>query len=153
MTSRKLTLPVDSNARKQIPMYSGCGAYFPAALAGVAFHSLKSNEKHNPGEPLHHSRGKSNDHADCIDRHKTDIGDLLAAHERGEDIAVRQLLDEADALSWRALALSQELHEKFGGAPLAPAARLPQKTPRQMYEAYLASLNKCWQGPLESTDE
>jgi hypothetical protein len=101
--------------------------YFPAALAGVAKHSVAGNAKHNPGEPLHHARGKSMDHADCIDRHATDIGDIEAYITR-EGItpeAVKMLLAEANALCWRALAWSQELHERYGGAPLAPAARLP----------------------------
>lgn len=154
---RRLTLPADSNARKMIPRHSGCDAYFPAALAGVAFHSMKSNEKHNPGQPLHWSRGKSNDHADCISRHKSDIADLLARIDRGEEFDPRELLDEADALAWRALALSQELHENFGGAPLAPAARLPVmevstviRTPEEI-AAYIQRLNN--DGPLESCDE
>jgi len=35
----------------------------------------------------------------------------------------RQILAEASSLAWRALALSQELHERFG-APLAPGAKV-----------------------------
>lgn len=123
-----LTLTADSVARKNIPIDSGCIRYFPAAIAGVAMHSKISNDKHNPGEPMHHSRGKSNDHADCIDRHKLDINDMLAvmARELPSDVQVKALLTEANALAWRALAWSQELHERYGGAPLAPAARLPE---------------------------
>ena|SRR5882724_4626403 len=118
----KLTLPTNSDERKDIPLYSGCYNYFPAALAGVAMHSKAGNDKHNPGEPLHHARGKSIDHADCITRHLMDLADMQARRvvwTEGEQAA---LLAEANALCWRALALSQELHEKFG-APLAPAAR------------------------------
>ncbi len=118
-----LTLPIDSTVRKEIPMYSGCVAYFPAALAGVAMHSKTGNDKHNPGQPLHHSRGKSADHEDCIMRHLTDIGDMRAALGNPE---VRKLiLTEVNALCWRALALSQQLHEELAGAPLAPGAKLP----------------------------
>jgi hypothetical protein len=40
----------------------------------VAELSRAGNEKHNPGEELHHARGKSNDHADCILRHLVDRG-------------------------------------------------------------------------------
>ena len=119
-----LTLPTDSEERKEIPLYSGCLAYFPAALAGVARHSFKGNQKHNPGQTLHHARGKSMDHKDCILRHLVDLGDLERASQVDRDAA----LAEADAICWRALALSQELHEKFG-APLAPSARLPQDEP------------------------
>ncbi len=117
-----LTLPTDSAARKATPILGGCLRYFPAAIAGVARHSLASNEKHNPGEPLHHSREKSDDHDECIQRHLMDLQDLLAAIERGHDVHSAVLLTEANALCWRALALSQELHERYG-APLAPGAR------------------------------
>ncbi len=68
-----MSLPTDSAERKHIPMYSGLIAYFPDALAAVAAHTWESNEKHNPGEPMHWAREKSNDHMDCIIRHMTDI--------------------------------------------------------------------------------
>lgn len=111
-----LTLPIDSQARKQIPLLSGCLRYFPAALAGVARCSQAGNDKHNPGEPLHNARDKSPDHGDCLLRHLVDLQDHLAA---GRD---KEACLEADAIAWRALALSQELHEQ-NGAPLAPGAR------------------------------
>jgi hypothetical protein len=122
----KLTLPTDSAERKNVPVYSGFLQYFPAAVAGAAKHSKMGNDKHNPGEELHHSRGKSGDHADCIVRHLQDIGDMLAALDRAGTCAFdpEGILAEANALVWRAAALSQELHEKFG-APLAPRAKLP----------------------------
>lgn len=124
----KYTLTTDSAQRKDIPMYSGCLMYFPAALAGVAMHSKAGNDKHNPGQPLHHSRGKSNDHVECIIRHLVDMGDLQAVIDRNKDEPrytadeVKALLTEANANAWRALALSQELHERYAGAPLAPRA-------------------------------
>ena len=126
-----LTLPTDSNERKEYPMYRGLLAYFPAALAGVARHSKQGNDKHNPGEELHHARGKSMDHEDCIVRHLVDLGDLRRRLDENSDCDQADwlrlaVLDEANALAWRALALSQELHELLG-APLAPAAKLPQK--------------------------
>lgn len=134
----KLTLGTDSTARKDIPIFSGCIAYFTAALAGVARHSKRGNDKHNPGEPLHHARGKSMDHSDCVPRHTIDMGDMLAYLERergdmcdGERAElVKGLLEEADALCWRALAWSQELYERYGGAPLASAAREPKVAPK-----------------------
>lgn len=127
------TLPTNSDERKEYPIYEGAVAYFPAALAGVAKHSKEGNDKHNPGEPMHHARGKSSDHKDCIVRHLIDLGDLLAYFERHapDHSGIEEfILAEADALAWRALALSQELHEDFD-APLAPNARLPAmaKTP------------------------
>ncbi len=134
----KLSLPTTSKARKQVPLVSGLLSYFPAALAGVANTSFKGNEKHNPGEPLHHARAKSTDHDDCIVRHLMDVKDMQALLTRGDIMFIRiendkgepmvvnvveRLLDEANSLVWRALALSQELHEKYGGAPMAPGAK------------------------------
>lgn len=120
--SMKMTLPTDSNERKNLPLVSGCLNYFPAALTGVSRISKLGNDKHNPGEPLHHARGKSTDHPDCVVRHLMDLQDLLAFKERGTNITNQQILDEVSCLAWRALALSQELHERFG-APMAPGAK------------------------------
>lgn len=99
-------LPTDSEERKQIPLFSGFLNYFPLACAAVARVSKRGNDKHNPGQPLHWSRGKSNDHADCIARHLIDVETLNAAGE----------YEDAAALAWRALALLQELEEKRLGA-------------------------------------
>lgn len=123
IATRLLTLPVDSNERKTVPLLSGCLNYFPAAIAGVAVVSKKGNDKHNPGQPLHHDRSKSMDHGDCILRHLTDVEDLIAAKARGDSTAsIEAILTEANQLAWRALAFSQTLHEQFG-APLAPGAK------------------------------
>jgi hypothetical protein len=130
----KLTLGTDSNARKEIPVFSGVLKYAPAAIAGVARISKSGNDKHNPGQELHHARGKSNDHPDCITRHTMDVADIIAYIERNYDTDpevwyksydVKVLLNEVSQLAWRALIWSQELHEKYGGAPLAPGAKLP----------------------------
>lgn len=133
----KLTLPTDSAARKDVPVYSGVLKYAPAALAGVAKISKLGNDKHNPGEPMHHARGKSNDHGDCVVRHTMDIADILAMIERGTELGnpptggfIEVLLAEVSQLSWRALMWSQELHEKYGGAPLAPGAKAASVHPQ-----------------------
>lgn len=97
-------LPTDSDERKRYPLYRGLMAYFPAALAAVAHHSYKGNEKHNPGLPMQHARGKSSDHEDCILRHLME-GDY-------------------EGVAWRALALLQEKLEAEG-APVAPGATFP----------------------------
>jgi len=97
------TLPTDSKARKDTPVYSGVMAYFPLALAEVAKLSKAGNDKHNPGQPLHWSKGKSNDHADCIARHLLDLG--IVDPETGflHDVMV----------AWRALAnLQIKLEER-----------------------------------------
>jgi hypothetical protein len=85
---------------------------WPHALAAVAQHSLIANDKHNPGEPLHHARGKSMDHPDTMARHALELG--------GFDGPFRH----TTALAWRALMLLQEELEA-GGAPLARGAWLP----------------------------
>lgn len=126
----KLTLPTDSQERKDVQLRAGCYNYFPGALMGVALWSKRGNDKHNPGEPLHHARGKSMDHEECIERHGTDLADLQSAYDRSGDACeridlVQAMLDEYDARSWRALAASQEFREKHGLVPLAPGAKLP----------------------------
>lgn len=119
-----MTLPIDSAERKNYPMLRGCLNYFPAALAGVSIVSQMGNVKHNPGQLLHHARGKSTDHGDCILRHLTDTEDLLAAFNRNnENVTKEMILTEVNQLAWRVLAYSQELHEKFG-SPLAPGAKV-----------------------------
>lgn len=122
------TLPTDSTERKDYALFSGCLRYFPAALAGVAKTSKLGNDKHNPGQEMHHARNKSGDHGDCILRHLMDLSDLLASNDRGESDDKEMILTEASSLAWRALALSQELHEKFG-APIAPGARGEKPNP------------------------
>lgn len=101
-------LPVDSAERKNMPMYSGLLTYFPLALAAIAKHSKESNDKHNPGEALHWSREKSDDHLDCIVRH---LADRALAEARGDKPAA---LAEQRAIAWRALA-QLELDEEAAG--------------------------------------
>lgn len=125
--TKSTTLPTDSNDRKNYPLLSGCLKYFPAALASVANVSKLGNDKHNPGEPLHHAREKSTDHGDCIARHLMDTEDLLSAFSQDNStISPDQILLEVSQLAWRALAYSQILHERFG-APLAPGAKIGSK--------------------------
>jgi hypothetical protein len=88
------TLPVDSQARKDTPVFSGFLKYFPLATAEIARLSKAGNDKHNPGQPLHWSRGKSNDHLDCVARH------LLEAGTIDSDDGHRH----STKLAWRALA-------------------------------------------------
>ena len=124
MNDKKLlTLPTDSLERKNYPLLSGCLKYFPAALAGVSYISKLGNDKHNPGQELHHNRSKSQDHGDCIIRHLIDTQDLIAAYKRGDSTVTKEMiLTEVNQMAWRALALSQEINEELG-APLAPGAK------------------------------
>ena len=58
--------------RKATPVYSGVIKYFPDALQEVARVSYIGNEQHNPGQPLHWDRSKSQDELDALSRHLTD---------------------------------------------------------------------------------
>jgi len=92
----RMSLPTDSAARKDLPIVTGVLDYFPDAIAAVAECSRIGNEKHNPGQPLHWTREKSTDHADCIGRHLIERGTMDADGIR-----------HTAHLAWRALALLQ----------------------------------------------
>lgn len=161
MTDKRLTsLPTDSATRKEYSLASGCYAYFPAALAGVARHSFVAGRKHTGGV-LVHNRWKSDDAEDCVERHMMDIRDYEAAFSRmvggPTPVEVQLILDEANALAWRAMEVSQKIHEKYGGAPLAPAARLAPESvaaapveKASTFEAsqvpHIGGANACWCG-------
>lgn len=117
--SRKRLIDADSATRKRFPMASGLLDYFPDALAEVAGVSWAGNEKHNPGEPMHHARGKSMDHPDCIMRHLTERGGFDVIEIAGVPHRVRH----SAALAWRALALLQEELEAEFNLPLPRGAR------------------------------
>jgi hypothetical protein len=107
-------LPTDSNERKTVPVGTGVLDYFPDAIQEVSRVSFAGNEKHNPGEPLHHARGKSNDHADAIIRHFFQRGEF-------DEVAGIRVRHSAE-MAWRALALLQQEIEDAGEAPLARGA-------------------------------
>lgn len=104
-----------SSERKAIPIVTGLMDYFPDALVEVARVSKAGNDKHNPGEPLHWTRGRSTDHADSIGRHLLDRGSI------DPDTG---MLHTAE-LAWRALALLQEELERDQGAQLSRASVPP----------------------------
>lgn len=116
----KTTLPLDSGLRKEFPLFSGLVKYFPKALSEVAHVSKVGNDKHNPGQELHHSRGKSSDHADCIIRHLIDMNEDFGKGVGRDENGVAQVA----YIAWRALALCQEWHEKNDNAPIAPGAKI-----------------------------
>jgi len=111
MKTPEQTMPGDSAERKAVPLCSGVLDYFPAALAAVAKLSKLGNDKHNPGEPLHWTREKSTDHADCIARHLIDRGVI------DPDTGLSHTVE----IAWRALALLQ-IEEEGRGAPKARGA-------------------------------
>jgi hypothetical protein len=92
-----------SEERKQLPLKSGCLDYFPDALLLVSALSFLANEKHNPGQPMHWSKDKSADHADCLARHSLDT-----KHDDEFN------LNHRIAVAWRALADLQTAVENEG---------------------------------------
>lgn len=60
--------------RKNRPLYSGVLRYFPDALLEVAHCSKVGNDQHNPGEPLHWAKEKSQDEGDALLRHQLEAG-------------------------------------------------------------------------------
>lgn len=111
MTSAGQTLPEGSAERKAVPICTGVLDYFPAAIAEIAKLSKFGNDKHNPGEPLHWTREKSTDHADCIARHLIDRGVI------DPDTGMSHTVE----IAWRALALLQ-VELEAAGAPKARGA-------------------------------
>lgn len=97
----------DSADRKAVPITSGVLDYFPNALAEVARLSKAGNDKHNPGQPLHWSRGKSADHADTIVRHLIDRG----------TVDLEDGIRHSVKVAWRALALLEEELIAAGATP------------------------------------
>lgn len=97
----------EAAGRKGTPVTTGALDYFPLAIAEVARISKMGNDQHNPGQPLHWSRGKSLDHADCIVRHLIERGTIDTDGAR-----------HSAKVAWRALALLQtELEEARGFVP------------------------------------
>jgi hypothetical protein len=92
----------ESQIRKESPVYSGVFKYFPDALMAVAQQSWHGNQKHNPNQPLHWAKEKSNDHYDCLLRH------ILTPEQVDPDTG----LIHAVAVAWRALAQLQLYLEK-----------------------------------------
>lgn len=102
---RKVTPPTSRAERKDTPVYSGFMKYFPLAIVAVSQLSKSANEVHNPGQPLHWSKGKSNDHRDCLGRHMLELDDydVEADHDYHYLHAVKAF--------WRAGAILQEILE------------------------------------------
>lgn len=109
-------LPTDAKERKKIPLAGGVFDYFTSALIEIAKVSQAGNDQHNPGQPLHWSRGKSADHADTMLRHFSERGTVDADNLR-----------HSAKMAWRALAILQ-LELEAAGAPVARGAVVETKT-------------------------
>ncbi len=97
-------LPED-NSREDYPLFSGCLAYFPAALLAVSKWSKIGGAKYNQDQ-LRWVREVSTDHENKIMRH------LLDARQLDEN----GFPADAAALAWRSLALLQTIMEEQGWA-------------------------------------
>lgn len=106
-------LPTDSKARKAIPVWSGCIAYFPNALVAIAGLSQRANDQHNPGEPLHWAKEKSTDEQDAGMRHAIEPL-LIGASEYDADGTAHKVKK-----AWRAVA-ELERWLLAGNQPYAP---------------------------------
>lgn len=109
----------DSKERKNLPLGTGVLDYFPDALAEVSRVSFVGNQQHNPGEPLHWAKEKSQDEENCIIRHFTErfTKDIDGTYH-------------AAKIAWRALAFLQKLieAEKAGLSYAAYNAKLKEKS-------------------------
>ena len=93
---KNTALPDGAEERKNYPIGTGVIDYFPNAIIEVARVSKIGNDQHNPGEPLHWDRSKSQDQADALMRHFIERGTV-------DKDGVRH----SAKLAWRALALLQ----------------------------------------------
>lgn len=92
--------PTDAAERKKLPLGTGVLDYFPDALIEVARVSFIGNQQHNPGEPLHWAKEKSQDEPDTIVRH------FLERFNDDTDGTMH-----AAKMVWRGLAFLQKLIE------------------------------------------
>ncbi len=93
-----------SEYRKMTPMYSGCLAYFPLALAAVAQNSMVGHVQHNDiDKPMYWDRSKSADELDAIVRH-------IADHSKDPYDEDGRL--HMSKVAWRALAFLQKFLEE-----------------------------------------
>ena len=111
----KVLMPTDAKSREDIPLATGVLDYFTAALIEIAKVSKAGNDQHNPGQPLHWSRGKSTNHADKLLRHFAERGGIDTDGTR-----------HSAKLAWRALALLEEEMEA-AGAPVSRGSKFPWK--------------------------
>lgn len=95
-----MALPKEPQERKNLPICTGVLDYFPDALAEVARVSKVGNDQHNPGQPLHWDRAKSQDESDAMIRH------VIERHGKDTDGTYH-----AAKMAWRALAFLQKLLE------------------------------------------
>ena len=92
---------MNSQERKDRPVYTGVLKYFPDAIMEVSRVSLAGNQQHHADKPLHWDRSKSNDDLDALTRHLIDAGKF-------DSDGIRH----SAKVAWRALANLQKEIEK-----------------------------------------
>lgn len=125
-------LPTDAKARKAIPVWSGCIAYFPNALVAIAGLSQRANDQHNPGEPLHWAMEKSTDEQDAGMRHAIEPL-LIGASEYDADGTAHKVKK-----AWRACA-ELERWLRAGNAPYQEPTVLAEYPIKQSEPIVLAA--------------
>ena len=132
-------LPTDSAARKALPLLTFLKGYFPRTFVALTRHSVAANEKHNPGEPLHWSRDKSNDHGNCIIRHQLECDGHSTDPDTGEliEVAVAWRACAQSELALDALALRKSLHDEVAKMPSVKQLlrRFDEEQDKQMRDA------------------
>ena len=124
-STKKPLLPTEPEERKKYPVCTGVLDYFPSAILEIARVSYEGNKQHNPGQPLHHARGKSTDQEDTTIRH---IMERTVSEDSNKTFTLTRDIDGTYHMAkacWRLLATFQQLLEAEG-APLARNARLPE---------------------------
>lgn len=124
-----MSLPTDAAERKHVPLVSGFLDYFPDAVVAVAQLSMKGNEQHNPGKPLHWDRSKSGDEADALVRH------LLQRGTVDTDGVLHDV-----KVAWRAMAMLQKTLEHRHFLPAPRGTFTPAEEPRDDAVDAFASL-------------
>jgi hypothetical protein len=128
IAAQRASLPTESEERKKLPIATGVVDYFPDAFVALAELSRIGNDKHNPGMPLHWSRGKSNDHPDALMRHLIERGKVDVNGVR-----------HSTQVAWRALAILQlELEKAAIDAAKENAWRLEGGQGEEFYETAYA---------------
>lgn len=110
-----MTLPIDNDARKALPVWDFLMEYFPDAILELVRVSVDGNKQHNPGERLHWAREKSTDQLNTAMRHQFDYGTGTPYDTDG-----RHHLAKA---AWRLLAQVQLDLEKANGETQATKPR------------------------------
>lgn len=138
-----MSLPTGAQERKALPIFTGVVMYFPDAIAEVARVSKVGNDQHNPGEPLHWARGKSQDHLDCMIRHAMEHGTIDTDKVRHMAKAV-----------WRGLAeLQTEIEAARAGVSVAEWNRRLREGEVTLATSVLVEKIAPFRATVESTPE